>query len=276
MNTWQFSPALDLDLSGTARYRSVRRESGLEESTVRLIWWAAVRLWLLLAHRLEIRGLEHLPAQAPFVLAANHASHLDTLVLASAISLDRRDRVSPIEAGDVFFEKPLCAVFAATALNALPLWRCRRNCGHHALRELRQRLLDRQSIFILFPEGSRRRGEQMQAFKLGLGMLVTQTEVPIVPCYLHGTAEALPPGCLRPRLAKLHLTVGEPISFAAVVNDRPGWEEVARRSEMAVRDLAANFAAQQPGSPGKHWVLGWPWSSAPAGTGHPGGGRWLY
>jgi 1-acyl-sn-glycerol-3-phosphate acyltransferase len=75
-------------------------------------------------------------------------------------------------------------------------------------------------------------------FKHGLGMLVAQTNVPVVPCGLVGTFEALPPNRKLPRPVAIKLTIGEPREFASTANDREGWSQIAHRIESSVRNLA--------------------------------------
>ena len=127
-----------------------------------------VRTILKCWNRLEIRGLENLPAQPPFVMVANHSSHLDTIVLASMLSLRWRDQVSPLAAGDYFFATPPLAGFSAVILNALPIWRNRRGGQRHELGDLRERLINQQAIYIVFPEGSRSRDGQLHEFQARL------------------------------------------------------------------------------------------------------------
>ena len=193
------------------------------------------RSYLRTWHQLNVVGREHLPAQPPFVLIANHASHLDALILAAPLPLTIRDRVFPLAAGDVFFERTAKSLFAMSLLNALPLWR--RKCTPHALAELRARLVGEPCGFILFPEGGRSRNPAMMPFKAGMGMLVAGVDVPVVPCYIAGAFEVLPAGCKFPRPRKIALRVGPPLRFGHLPNERPAWEEAARCCETAVRQL---------------------------------------
>jgi 1-acyl-sn-glycerol-3-phosphate acyltransferase len=175
------------------------------------------------------------PEQPSYVLVANHASHLDALVLGSMVPLRWRDHLFPLAAKDVFFEKLPVAGFAAAALNALPVWR--RAARGHGLADLRERLLAEPCIYILFPEGARTRIGQMEKFKPGIGMLVAGTSVPVVPCYLQGTFEAMPANSwlLRPR--RISVRLGKTLTFETFTNDRSGWTGVAEILEAAVRDL---------------------------------------
>lgn len=236
MDDWDLKPARDLEMSPVQRYRSIAREGGLLESILRACWWSLVRCSLTICHRIKYHGREHLPQKPSFILAANHESHLDALVIGSALPLRMRDQLFPIAAGDLFFEVPALAAFSALALNALPVWR--RNCGKHGLEDLRNKLLDEPCAYILFPEGTRTRTGQMGKFRAGVGMLTAGTSVPVIPCFLHGTLRAFPPNRIVPRFTKISLSIGEPMSFESVDNDRAGWNSIAAEIEAAVKQLA--------------------------------------
>jgi 1-acyl-sn-glycerol-3-phosphate acyltransferase len=236
MDDWKLQPARDLGLPLQDRARSLRREEGLGEALLHRAWWMLIGGYLRSYHRLRIVGREHLPQQPPFVLVANHGSHLDALALAAMLPARLRHCVFPIAAGETFFQTPAMAAFAAFVLNALPMWR--RNCGAHALQELRARILEEPCGYILFPEGTRTRDGSMNSFKAGIGMLVAGTKVPIVPCHLTGCHEAWPPGAHFPLPRKISIRIGDPVSFGSIADDRAGWHSVAGELEQRVRALA--------------------------------------
>jgi 1-acyl-sn-glycerol-3-phosphate acyltransferase len=235
---WELKPARDHGLTLAESMRSLRRESGLVATGLHIAWWSLVRGYMSVWHRLKVRGRRHVPKQPPFILASNHASHLDALVLASTLPWHMRDQIFPIAAGDVFFETPMMSAFSALFLNALPMWR--KKCGGHALQDLRQRLTEEPCAYILFPEGRRSRDGTMGEFKNGLGMLVAGTSVPVIPCHLRGCFEALRPNQRLPRPLHIRVTLGAPLVFENVANDRAGWESIGGEVERAVRALAAN------------------------------------
>jgi len=237
MDEWKLEPARDIGMSRHERHRSLKRESGLVASVLRLAWWTSVRVTMALFHRLEIRGRKSLPQSPPFVLVSNHASHLDAIVLGCALPLRWRDQLFPLAAGDVFFETPALASFAANVLNAMPVWR--RSCGAHAIHDLRLKLVEDTCVYILFPEGTRSRDGGIGTFKSGIGMLVAGTPVPVVPCHLQGTFESFPPNRVLPRLGKIVLRLGEPRMFESVTNSHDGWNQISTQLEAAIRQLAA-------------------------------------
>ena len=236
MEEWRFEPAHDFGLSAEQRRLSLRREVGLESAISCFLWRSITRVYLAIAHRLKIRGRENLPANAPFILVANHASHLDAIILGGILPLRFVGAVFPIAAGDTFFTKRASSIFATAFMNALPIWR--KNCGAHSLRDLRERLLKGACVYILFPEGTRTRTGEVAPFKPGLGRLVARTNIPIVPCYLDGTFAALPASRTVPRWKKISARIGKPLLFANTTNDRAGWQSLAATVEEAVRALA--------------------------------------
>ena len=235
MEEWRFESAHDFGLSAEQRRLSLHREVGLESAISCFLWRSITRVYLAIAHRLEIRGRENLPAHAPFILVANHASHLDAIILGGILPLRFVGAVFPIAAGDTFFTKRASSIFATAFMNALPIWR--KNCGAHSLEDLRERLLQGACIYILFPEGTRSRTGEMAPFRPGLGRLVAGTNIPIVPCHLNGTFAALPASRAVPRWKKILVRVGKPSSFAETANDRAGWQSIAAATENAVRSL---------------------------------------
>lgn len=236
MDDWNYKPAGDLGLSHPEAFKSLKRENGLFATALHWIWWSFVRVYLNVWHHLKIEGRENLPQDPPFVLVANHCSHLDALVLAAPLDLRLRDQIFPIAAGDVFFTNPAISAFAALALNALPMWRKR--CGPHALAELKQRLIEEPCCYILFPEGQRSRTGEMLPFKAGLGMMLAGTSVPVIPCYLQGCFEALRPETRWPVRHPILIRIGQPLTFETVANRRDGWEQIAMDLQVAVRRLA--------------------------------------
>jgi len=232
---WRLEPARDVGLPLDQRMRSLKRESGLISTALHLTCWTFIRAYLSLYHRLRIEGRDNLPADPPYLLVANHTSHLDALVLSSLLPWRLRDRVFPIAAGDVFFETPVTSAFSAFFLNALPMWR--KKVGSHALQDLRERLVTEPCIYVLFPEGTRSRDGKMQEFKKGLGMLVAGSAAPVVPCYLDGCFAALPSESRWPRPSRIRVRIGKPLDFSGVPNEREGWEQLMQTVEAAVKAL---------------------------------------
>lgn len=267
---WKLEPAHDHGLPPAERARSLKRESSLLDSVGHAAWTLGVKTYLRVYHRLSIDGAQHLPRRPPYVLIANHASHLDALVLAAALPTSLCDRVFPIAAGDVFFHTDPISIFAAGFINALPMWR--KNCGPHALEQLRERLVGEPCVYILFPEGARSRDGRLLRFKAGLGMLIGQSNVPVVPCAILGAFQAMPPMASLPRPRRLRLRIGPPIAFPNLPAGREGWDVVATRTQAAVEALLGSGTrtdSQDPASAGGPGGDAGPQESTPASSNPP-------
>jgi 1-acyl-sn-glycerol-3-phosphate acyltransferase len=235
MEEWKLEPARDIGLPLGERFRSVRREPGLVDWSTHLMTLSVFRIALAVLHRLKIEGKEHLPAAGPFVLVSNHSSHLDALVLTSALPWKLRPHVFPIAAGDTFFDTPLTAAMSAVFLNAVPMWR--KHAGSHSLIEMRQKLIEEKCLYVVFPEGTRSRTGEMGPFKAGLGMIVAGTPAPVIPCRLWGSFESWKPHQRFPRPHRIRLKIGPGMMFENASNDREGWNAIASDAEAAVRSL---------------------------------------
>ncbi|NGM22253.1 1-acyl-sn-glycerol-3-phosphate acyltransferase [Roseomonas stagni] len=231
MKSWEIKPARDLGLPLGQRLRSLARERGLVGLALNAAWRHTLRLYLAAAHRLEVEGRENLPPP-PFVIIANHASHLDALTLAAALRGEAARAAHALAAGEVFFGKPAGAAFAAYAINALPVWRGRTQRSE--LKLLRERLLEDRLAYILFPEGTRSRDGTMAPFQPGLAMLVAGTPVPVVPCWIEGAHECWPPSQRWPRPGRLRLRIGKPLVFEDVAPDAEGRARIAQAARDAV------------------------------------------
>ncbi|MEM9281520.1 MAG: lysophospholipid acyltransferase family protein [Verrucomicrobiota bacterium] len=100
------------------------------------------------------------------------------------------------------------------------------------LRERTQR-----DVLILFPERTRSRDGTLGTFKPGIGMIVAETTAPVIPCRIEGAFEAWPPGQRFRSPKKIRVTVGAPLCFEKISNERKGWEEVANCLQDAVAKL---------------------------------------
>ncbi|MEN8131333.1 MAG: lysophospholipid acyltransferase family protein [Pseudomonadota bacterium] len=177
-----------------------------------LIWvigQVIYRYWFSLSYR----GRENLPQAKPYLLAANHTSHLDGPAIIAALGKHPAN-VCSLAAKDYFFNHPVKGWLCKTFLNMIPLERGEQAFTFKYLSEC-HRISSRKKIILIFPEGTRSLSGELQSFKPGLGLLASRLNVPIVPVYVHGTYYALPKGRRFPGRHPVYVAFGTPLDTAA-------------------------------------------------------------
>lgn len=143
---------------------------------------------------LNLRGKNNLPQQGPAILAANHNSHLDTMVLMSLYPLSKLHHIRPVAAADYFLKNRFLSWFSLHCIGIIPMRRNSR-MSKSELFSTCHKALDKGDIIILFPEGSRGLPEKMGVIKKGLFHLVNdRTDTLITPIMMHGLGKSLPRG----------------------------------------------------------------------------------
>jgi 1-acyl-sn-glycerol-3-phosphate acyltransferase len=150
-----------------------------------------VRPLLTLFLGAQVRHRARLPVHGPALIAANHNSHLDTLILLTLFPICQLRLVRPVAAADYFLKGRLRSWFALSIIGIIPVVRGGKNRAN-PLADCEE-ALDRGEILILFPEGSRGEPEVLSSFKRGIAHLArARPLVPVHPLFMHGLGKALP------------------------------------------------------------------------------------
>jgi long-chain acyl-CoA synthetase len=184
--------------------------------------------------RLRVGGLERLPAAGSFVIAPNHVSYLDSLVVAAALNRPRLRHV--YWAGDAqrLFPHPLLRIFCR-AVRLFPV-----DAMHpSAALESANRVLRSGNILVWFPEGWRSPDGRLQHFQPGIGQLLLRSSAPAIPVVIGGTFEAWPRSRRLPRLHPVRVTFGDPAPVEALRAAGSGGTDEERVADGLRRRLAA-------------------------------------
>jgi 1-acyl-sn-glycerol-3-phosphate acyltransferase len=206
---------------------------------------SVVSLLLLVLVRLvapaQIRRLDTRQSARPRVYFANHASHLDFLVVWAALPAAERRRTRPVAAAD-YWGRTRIRRYLAGAVGAVVVDR-RGGGGREAVARM-SAALGGGATLVLFPEGKRAGGSSPAAFRSGLYHVgLACPDVELVPVRIEHTDRVLPRGRLVPVPRRVRVTFGRPLSLGAAESKEP----FLRRAQRAVETLApAPVTAPRP------------------------------
>ncbi|MBI2814319.1 MAG: 1-acyl-sn-glycerol-3-phosphate acyltransferase [Opitutae bacterium] len=151
----------------------------------------------------EVAGTGNFPSTGPFLIAANHASHLDPPLVGSQIAKQMR----------FFGRKSLwnnkLIAWWLDQVESIPVERDSGDVG--AIKKVLQALKEDRAV-VLFPEGTRSPDGRLQKPKAGVGMMACKSGVPVVPCRVYDSFAAFPKGTALPRFGTpVTIVFGAPI-----------------------------------------------------------------
>jgi 1-acyl-sn-glycerol-3-phosphate acyltransferase len=164
----------------------------------------------------DIVGPGRLPLRGPAIVAANHNSHVDTLLLLTLFSPRVLARVRPVAAADYFLANPAISWFSRKIIGIVPVDRAASGSGVDVLSGAKA-ALEAGDILILFPEGTRgAASEDMAPLKSGVARLCEAfPQAAVTPVWIQGAGRVLPKGALIPVPLTCCVLVGEAIRWNA-------------------------------------------------------------
>lgn len=152
--------------------------------------------------RLEVKGERNIPHAGGFILASNHASYLDPVVLACACPR----KLNFMARHDLFTIPVLGALISR--IGAFPL---RRNFADIASIKEALRRLQKAGGLLLFPEGSRSLDGLSQDVQSGIGFMAAKSQAPVVPAFIKGSQRAFGRNARFIKPTKIRVYLGKPI-----------------------------------------------------------------
>ena len=195
---------------------------------------------------IRVEGREHLPGTGPVILASNHLSFIDSVV----IRLAAPRRVTFLAKAEYFTGRGLRGRIVRwffTAAGSVPVRRGEHRAAQAALDTAREVLAD-GNVFGIYPEGTRSLDGRLYRGRTGVGWLALTTGAPVVPVALDGTERLQPVGKRLPRPHRVTVRFGRPLRFtgdaASARARRVVTDEVMHAiGELSGQERADRFAA---------------------------------
>lgn len=193
-----------------------------------------------LIFRPVVEGRHHVPRKGPVIIASNHLSFVDSMV----IPLVSPRPVAFLAKADYFRGRGIKglltrAFFVAT--EAVPVERTDHRAAQESL-DLALEVLQAGRAFGIYPEGTRSRDGRLHRGRTGVAHLALTSGAPVVPVGLIGTDQLQPVGRRLPRFHRITVRFGAPIHFSPVP-DRASSRATARARRAATDDIMAAIAA---------------------------------
>jgi long-chain acyl-CoA synthetase len=153
--------------------------------------------------------------KGPALLISNHVTDVDAALILSTLPLRWQTRLAIAMSGEYLRDWRLNSkVKYALAAGLFNVFSLPRQSGFRQSFAYAGEALDRGYSVLIFPEGTETKDGRIQPFRGGIGLLVSELNVPVIPIMLHGLFELKKKRQFFVRPGTVSVTFGEPIKFS--------------------------------------------------------------
>lgn len=152
--------------------------SDIKDSTLYDRFLPLAKGFISLKYQITVHGEENIPKKGAFILAANHISALDPVML-----ITHCPRTLHFMAKDELFKKRIFALFLKS-MNAFPV---KRHTSDKRALEFAKQLVSGGRVLGIFPEGSRTKDSEPKKAKNGVSYLAAKTQADVLPVSIYKT-----------------------------------------------------------------------------------------
>jgi 1-acyl-sn-glycerol-3-phosphate acyltransferase len=203
--------------------------------------FVALGPWLRLMFRPKVTGLEHIPREGGAIIASNHVSFLDGLLISLVVPHRRVMYLTKVK----YIDRPLLRQFL-TGAGVIPVATDDLGAAGNAV-SAGVEAVHAGRLIGIFPEGTRSPDGRLHRGKTGVARIALASGAPVIPAGITGTDRAFPRGAKLPRPHPVRIVFGPPVSVPAAadgeVKDPALTRSVTEQVMTAIQELSGQESA---------------------------------
>ncbi len=191
---------------------------------------------LMLLFRPKVSGLRNVPNVGPVIIASNHLSFSDSIFMPLVVP-----RKVTFMAKSEYFTSPGIKGFIKKltfiALGQVPVDRSGGRRSEAAIKT-GLALLAEDNCIGIYPEGTRSPDGRLYKGRTGIARMAIDSGAPIVPVAMFNTAEIQPTGQIVPKVRRVEMVFGEPMTFTGDSSDLQHLRAVTDQIMQAIAEIS--------------------------------------
>lgn len=185
------------------------------------------KLWLR-----KVEGLEGVPKDRPFIIAANHSSYYDALLVPCLIIPKVNKKIHALV--NSYYWKNFAAKLILDWGESIPVYVEKEKGSGQKNKKAFEKALDylkKGDLVMVFPEGKRSPDGKLQKAFTGIAKLALKSKIPVLPVGIIGAYKVLPKGKILLRFVRCDAKIGKLMYFDKYYHKKPNekiFEEVTR------------------------------------------------
>lgn len=191
----------------------------------------------------KVNGMRNIPKDKPFIVAANHASYIDDLIIASFVINYTKKRANTFVNSRYFKNAFLTKIFKALAMIAVDTGKsmsndAKKKCMNERAFKKAVNSLKNGELFAIFPEGGRSNDGLIKKAKTGVARIALVSKVPVIPLGIKGSCQVMPKGAIFPRFKRLEVTFGNPMHFDEYYGKEKDYKTLRKVTSLIMKNIA--------------------------------------
>lgn len=201
---------------------------------VKLILSPIYKLWLR-----KVEGIENVPQDKPFIIAANHSSYYDALLI-HFILIPKIDKKIHALVNSLYWKYPVIRWFLDLG-ECIPVYVEKEKYAKEKNKQSFEKALSylkNNGIIMIFPEGRRSIDGKLRKAYNGIARLALKARVQVLPCGIIGANKVLPVGKMLPRFARCKVKIGKLLYFDQYYNNKISNRTLDEVTRSIMKDIA--------------------------------------